>query len=242
LYQLPLISILRTTEISKPSFRSNTLALALFDLDNTLIAGDSDHAWGEFVVEKGLVDGEDFSTANDKFFADYQQGQLDIYAYLCFALEPLAQFNPLQLNDLHKEFMTNKINPIKLAKADAILEQHRAAGDTIMVITATNSFVTGPIVESLGIDLLIASEGEIINDRYTGKPSGVPSYKEGKVTRLQQWLEETGHSLEGSYFYSDSHNDLPLLNIVDNPVVVDPDPILHQHALDHGWPILSFRR
>ena len=217
------------------------MALALFDLDNTLIAGDSDHAWGEFVVEKGLVDGEHFSATNDKFFADYQQGQLDIYAYLCFALKPLAQFNPRQLNDLHKEFMINKINPIKLAKADQVLEQHRAAGDTVMVITATNSFVTGPIVKSLGIDLLIASDGEIINDHYTGKPSGVPSYKEGKVTRLQQWLEETGHNLEGSYFYSDSHNDLPLLSIVDNPIVVDPDQILRQHALDHGWPILSFR-
>jgi HAD superfamily hydrolase (TIGR01490 family) len=217
------------------------LALALFDLDNTLIAGDSDHAWGEFVVAKGLVDGAHFSATNDKFFADYQQGQLDIHAYLRFALEPLAKFSPLQLNDLHKEFMSEKINPIKLAKADQIVEQHRLNGDTIMVITATNSFVTAPIVESLGIDLLIASEGEIINGRYTGKPSGVPSYKEGKVTRLQQWLDQTGHNLEGAYFYSDSHNDLPLLSIVDNPIAVDPDPTLRQHAQDHGWPILSFR-
>jgi len=217
------------------------LALALFDLDNTLIAGDSDHAWGEFVVAKGLVDGEHFSATNDKFFADYQQGLLDIHAYLSFALEPLAKFSPLQLHDLHKEFMIDKIKPIKLAKADQIVEQHRLNGDIIMVITATNSFVTAPIVESLGIDLLIASEGEIINGRYTGKPSGVPSYKEGKVTRLQQWLDQTGHNLEGSYFYSDSHNDLPLLSIVDNPIAVDPDPTLRQHALDHDWPILSFR-
>lgn len=217
------------------------MALALFDLDNTLIAGDSDHAWGEFVVAKGLVDGEHFSATNDKFFADYQQGVLDIHAYLSFALEPLAKFSPLQLYDLHKEFMIDKINPIKLLKADQIVEQHRLAGDTVMVITATNSFVTAPIVKSLGIDLLIASEGEIINGRYTGKPSGVPSYKEGKVTRLQQWLDQTGHDLEGSYFYSDSHNDLPLLSIVDNPIAVDPDPTLRQHALDSGWPILSFR-
>jgi HAD superfamily hydrolase (TIGR01490 family) len=217
------------------------LALALFDLDNTLIAGDSDHAWGEFVVAKGLVDGAQFSATNDKFFADYQQGQLDIHAYLSFALEPLAKFSPAQLNDLHKEFMREKINPIKLAKADQIVEKHRLAGDTIMVITATNSFVTAPIVESLGIDLLIASEGEIINGRYTGKPSGVPRYKEGKVTRLHHWLDQTGHNLDGAYFYSDSHNDLPLLSIVDHPIAVDPDPTLRQHALDHGWPILSFR-
>jgi HAD superfamily hydrolase (TIGR01490 family) len=217
------------------------LALALFDLDNTLIAGDSDHAWGEFVVAKGLVDGEHFSATNDKFFADYQRGLLDIHAYLSFALEPLAKFSPLQLHHLHKEFMSDKITPLKLAKADQIVEQHRLNGDTIMVITATNSFITAPIVESLGIDLLIASEGEIINGHYTGKPSGVPSYKEGKVTRLQQWLDQTGHNLEGSYFYSDSHNDLPLLSIVDNPIAVDPDPTLRQHALDHGWPILSFR-
>ena len=217
------------------------MALALFDLDNTLIAGDSDHAWGEFVVAKGLVDGDHFSITNDKFYADYQQGLLDIHAYLSFALAPLAKFSPQQLNELHKEFMREKINPIKLAKADQIVQQHRLAGDIIMVITATNSFVTAPIVESLGIDLLIASEGEIINGRYTGKPSGVPSYKEGKVTRLQQWLDQTGHDLSGAYFYSDSHNDLPLLNVVDNPIAVDPDPTLRQHALEHNWPILTFR-
>ena len=217
------------------------MALALFDLDNTLIAGDSDHAWGEFVVAKGLVDSDQFSITNDKFYADYQLGQLDIHAYLSFALAPLAKFSPQQLNELHKEFMCEKINPIKLIKAGQIVEQHRLAGDTIMVITATNRFVTAPIVESLGIDLLIASEGEIINGRYTGKPSGVASYKEGKVIRLQQWLDQTGHDLSGAYFYSDSHNDLPLLNIVDNPIAVDPDPTLRQHALEHSWPVLSFR-
>jgi HAD superfamily hydrolase (TIGR01490 family) len=217
------------------------LALALFDLDNTLIAGDSDHAWGEFVVAKGLVDSDQFSITNDKFYADYQQGQLDIHAYLSFALAPLAKFSPQQLNELHKEFMCEKINPIKLIKAGQIVEQHRLAGDIIMVITATNRFVTAPIVESLGIDLLIASEGEIINGRYTGKPSGVASYKEGKVIRLQQWLDQTGHDLSGAYFYSDSHNDLPLLNIVDNPIAVDPDPTLRQHALEYSWPVLSFR-
>jgi HAD superfamily hydrolase (TIGR01490 family) len=241
LYQPPRISIVSTIEISNPRFRSKPLALALFDLDNTLIAGDSDHAWGEFVVAKGLVDGDHFSAINDKFFADYQQGQLDIHAYLSFALEPLAKFSQRQLHDLHKDFMREKINPIKLTKANLTVEQHRRAGDTIMVITATNSFITAPIVESMGINLLIASEGEVINGRYTGQPSGVPSYKEGKVIRLQQWLDQTGHNLAGAYFYSDSHNDLPLLSIVDNPIAVDPDPTLRQHALDHNWPILSFR-
>ncbi len=196
---------------------------------------------GRVCRRKGLVDAADFSATNDKFYADYQAGQLDINAYLEFALQPLSQFSMAQLDALHREFMTCKIAPLRLVKTDHILAKHRRKGDTIMVITATNSFVTAPIVKSLGIDLLIASEGEIAKQRYTGKPVGVPSYKEGKVTRLQEWLRKTGQGLKGSYFYSDSHNDLPLLKLVDNPVAVDPDPTLRKYAQKQGWEIMSFR-
>lgn len=217
------------------------MALAIFDLDNTLLGGDSDHAWGEFLVAKDIVDSDEFKAKNDEFYRQYQQGGLDIDAYLRFALQPLSKYNKAELSDMHAEFMNEYIAPLRLPKAEALLQAHRDAGDFLMIITATNSFVTRPIAEALGVKTLLASEGEIINGRYTGNPSGIPCFQNGKVTRLHNWLVETGHSLAGSFFYSDSHNDLPLLQAVENPVAVDPDDILKAAAIEAAWPVISLR-
>lgn len=215
------------------------MTLAIFDLDNTLIGGDSDHLWGQFVCEQRLVDRDDFARRSDEFYADYQAGSLDIDAYLRFALSPLTGRSPEQLDAWHKTFMDSKINPILLPGAAALIADHRQRGHELLIITATNRFVTAPIAQSLGVEHLIASEGEVVDGRYTGEPSGVPAYAAGKVTRLYQWLDGRQTDLEGAWFYSDSHNDLPLLELVDNPVVVDPDDTLRARALELGWPVIS---
>lgn len=217
------------------------MALAIFDLDNTLIAGDSDHLWGEFLVEKNIVDAELFKQKNDEFYQDYVDGKLDIYKYIEFSLAPLAENDIETLNALHKEFMDERIRPIMLDKAKALIEKHRKTGDTLLVITATNRFVTEPIVKEFGIEDLLAIELEQVAGRYTGKSTGVPSFKEGKVTRLQDWLNATQHSLEGSFFYSDSHNDIPLLELVETPIVVDGDDQLLAHAATKSWQCISLR-
>ncbi|PTY38839.1 phosphoserine phosphatase [Saccharospirillum sp. MSK14-1] len=217
------------------------MTLAIFDLDQTLLTGDSDHAWGEFLVESGLVDAETVLTANDQFFADYQAGRLDIQAYLLFVLEFLAHKDPAELAELHRRFMDAKIIPMIQAGTQALLDKHRDLGHTLMIITATNRFVTGPIAQYLGIEHLIACEAEQVNGRYTGRPEGVPSFREGKVTRLEAWLKEHAETLDGAWFYSDSHNDLPLLSLVDHPVAVDPDARLQAEAEQRGWSIISLR-
>lgn len=217
------------------------MALAIFDLDNTLIGGDSDHLWGQFVCEEGIVDATDFGARNDRFYADYQAGNLDITGYLRFALAPLRGQSMTTLAQWHARFMTSKIEPIMLPKAKLLVERHRARGDVLLVITATNRFITEPIARALGIVDIIACEPEVVAGRYTGEPTGTPSYKEGKVQRLLQWLEGRDISLAGAYFYSDSHNDLPLLEMVDKPVAVDPDPTLLAHARAHNWPVISLR-
>jgi HAD superfamily hydrolase (TIGR01490 family) len=217
------------------------VTLAIFDLDNTLIGGDSDHLWGCFVCERGLVDAEDFGARNDRFYADYQRGELDIDAYLRFALSPLAGRSPDTLAAWHREFMASKIEPIMLPRAGELIDRHRRQGHDLLIVTATNHFITRPIATALGIDELIASEGEVVDGRYTGEPRGIPAYREGKVLRLNRWLAERGISLEGSFCYSDSHNDLPLLELVDHPVAVDPDPILLARAEAASWPVISLR-
>ena len=217
------------------------MALAIFDLDNTLIAGDSDHLWGEFLVKKGVVDAELFKQKNDEFYQDYVDGNLDIYKYIEFSLAPLAENDMATLDALHNEFMDASIRPIMLSKAKQLVEDHRQRGDTLLVITATNRFVTQPIVKEFGIQNLLAIEVEQIDGRYTGKSVGVPSFKEGKVTRLQDWLSESGQSLEGSVFYSDSHNDIPLLDLVETPIVVDGDAQLLEHAAKNNWQCISLR-
>ncbi len=217
------------------------MALAIFDLDNTLIGGDSDHLWGQFVCEQGIVDAEQFSARNDQFYEDYKRGQLDILAYLRFALGPLAGQPMATLEAWHREFMASKIEPILLPKATRLIDNHRNRGDQLLVITATNRFITEPIAVALGIPDIVACEPELVDGLYTGEPTGIPSYKEGKITRLHQWLEGREISLEGAYFYSDSHNDLPLLELVDKPIAVDPDEILLARARERGWPIISLR-
>lgn len=215
--------------------------LAIFDLDNTLIAGDSDHAWGEFLVNKNLVDSQWYKSQNDKFYADYCAGQLDIIAYSEFVFSFLAQHDVAYLQHLHQQFMNEVIKPIMLPKAQALIEKHRAAGDELLIITATNRFITQAIGEAFGIPQVLATEPEQINGCYTGKVNGVPCYKEGKITRFQTWLAQNKQSFKSVTFYSDSHNDLPLLKKVDVPVAVDPDEVLLQYAQKHHWLILSLR-
>ena len=217
------------------------MALAIFDLDNTLIAGDSDHGWGEFLVANDKVDANHYQRMNDQFYVDYEAGCLDILAYLEFSLAPLAATSLEELAALHLKFMQQIISPLRLPKAEALIEQHRQAGDRLLVITSTNRFIVEPICQALGIDELLATDPEIIDGRYTGKIVGTPTYQEGKVERLKLWLSENNETLAGSYFYSDSINDLPLLLEVDKPVAVDPDDALSAEATSRGWDIISLR-
>jgi HAD superfamily hydrolase (TIGR01490 family) len=220
------------------------LRLAIFDLDNTLLAGDSDFQWGQFLMEEGLLDRASHEVQNIGFYEDYKNGVLDIYAFLEFQLKPLTQYRRAELDALHQRYMERKVHPMMTQKAHQLVEQHRANGDTLLIITATNSFVTGPIARAFGIDHLIGTDPEEIDGEFTGRVKGLPSFQEGKVKRLLEWLEERGESLEdfeAVWFYSDSHNDLPLMKLVDHPVAVHPDPILGAYAEEQGWPIISLR-
>lgn len=217
------------------------MPLALFDLDNTLIAGDSDYSWGEFLTTKKIVDSAYFKSKNDQFYKDYQAGKLDILAYLEFSLAPLSALARSELDALHKEFMKKIIEPMWLPKAEELLKTHRDKEDTLMVITSTNRFIVAPICKKLGIEYLIATELEESENKFTGQVSGIPSFQEGKVKRLNNWLNTSNFSLEGSSFYSDSINDLPLLEIVSHPVAVDPCPKLKEEATRRGWKTISLR-
>lgn len=217
------------------------MSLAIFDLDNTLLDLDSDHAWGEFLIEQGAVDAATYRDANERFYQQYQDGTLDIMAYLALALKPLAENTPEQLAAWHQQFMASKIEPHILTRGEELLARHRAKGDRLLIITATNRFITGPIAERLGVDDLIAVEPEIEAGHYTGRVVGTPSFREGKVERLDAWLAEEDVTLDGAWFYSDSHNDLPLLERVDHPVAVDPNDALREAAMQRGWRILSLR-
>ena len=217
------------------------MRLALFDLDNTLLAGDSDHSWGEFLCETGRVDAVEYRARNDAFYADYCAGKLDVVAYQNFSQAILGRHDMAQLAQWHREFMAEVIEPIILAKGEALLREHREAGDKLVIITATNRFVTAPIAARLGVDTLLATECEMVDGRYSGRSIDVPCFREGKVTRLNRWLEENGLNLDDSYFYSDSMNDLPLLQRVTHAVAVDPDPNLRAEAEKRGWPVVSLR-
>lgn len=217
------------------------MALAIFDLDNTLLAGDSDHSWGVFLVKKQLVDADIYRQANDKFYADYKNGSLDIRAYLQFSLTPLTRHSMAELEKLHAEFMRDHIEPLMLPKAEALLQHHRDQGDHLLIITATNGFVTRPIATRLGVRDILATDPEVVNGRYTGNFVGEPCFQAGKITYLHEWLKHHQHSLEGAYFYSDSINDLPLLEQVDHPVVVDADERLAAIARERNWKAISLR-
>jgi len=217
------------------------MALAIFDLDNTLIGNDSDFLWGEFLVHNGYVNADEFAAQNTQFYEDYKNGNLDIFAYQRFALKPLSEQSMETLNEWHAQFMKTFIEPIILPKAQALVDKHKTKGDRVIIITATNTFITRRIGLRYGITELLGTNGEILNNRYTGEVDGIPTFQDGKVTRLNEWLEREGETLEGSYFYSDSHNDLPLLKIVDNPIAVDADEKLSHYAAKHNWPIISLR-
>lgn len=220
------------------------MRLALFDLDNTLLAGDSDFEWAEFLISQGVLDRELHQARNAKFYEDYKLGTLDIHAFLEFQLKPLSMHPRTQLDAWHRQYMETKVRPMMTEKSRALVEKHRAAGDLMMVITATNGFVTEPIAREFGIEHLIATVPEEVDGEFTGRVSGIPSFKEGKVTRLKQWLEGHGKSLadfEETFFYSDSLNDLPLLKIVGRPVAVDPDATLRAYAEEAGWPVITLR-
>ena len=216
------------------------MKLALFDLDNTLLAGDSDFEWAQFLIEQGVLDREVYEARNEEFFAQYKAGTLDIYEFLDFQLKPLSRHPRRVLEAWHREFMTRKILPIVRDSARELVERHR--GDLRAIITATNSFVTGPIATEFGVEHLIATEPEERDGEFTGQVTDIPCFREGKVQRLEAWLESQGRSLdafEQSWFYSDSLNDLPLLSKVTHPVAVDPDDTLRSHAETRGWPVIS---
>ena len=214
------------------------MSIAVFDLDYTLLAGDSDYAWGQFLIEHQIVDREEYRRRNDQYYADYQAGKLDIMDFLAFALAPLAAHDRAQLDAWHRQYMQEKVLPMITSDARALVEKHRTRGDTLIIATSTNRFVTAPIAQEFGVENLIATDPEELNGRFTGKVHGTPSYREGKVARLREWLDRTGQSLAGSYGYSDSHNDLPLLDLVDHPVAVNPDPLLAKYAARARWPII----
>lgn len=217
------------------------MTLAIFDLDNTLIAGDSDHLWGEFLCQQGVVDAAAFKRENDRFYADYQQGALDIDAYLRFVLGPVAGRRIEDLAAWRAAFLKQYIEPIMLPKATALLEKHRRLGHRLLIITATNELVTRPIADALGVRDLLGCAVEIENGILTGEATGIRTYREGKVQRLREWISEEGEDLTGAWFYSDSHNDVPLLEVVENPVAVDPDDSLAATADERGWPVISLR-
>ncbi len=218
------------------------MQLALFDLDHTLLSGDSDYEWTQYLVSKGIVDRTTHEARNAEFYEQYKAGIMDIHEFLDFQLRPLADHTRTDLEAWHADFMEAQIRPRLSQKARELVRKHLDAGDICAMVTATNSFVTGPIARELGIPHLIATIPAQENGRFTGKPRGLPSFREGKIARVDAWLESMGlwwNNFQRSWFYSDSHNDLPLLLRVTDPVVVDPDATLRAHAEKAGWPILS---
>ncbi|MDO9105180.1 MAG: HAD family phosphatase [Methylovulum sp.] len=217
------------------------MSLAIFDLDNTLIGDDSDYLWGQYLVDQGVVDKLQYEAANAKFYESYKQGTLDINEFLRFSLQPLAENDTQQLYQWRAQFIKDIITPLLLKPAQQLIDKHRAQGDTLLVITATNRFVTEPIVQLYGIAHLLATTPEFVDGKFTGAVTGIPCFQQGKVELLANWLETSGETMGGSWFYSDSHNDLPLLKRVDHPVAVDPDDKLAEFAKTAGWPVISLR-
>ena len=217
------------------------MTLAIFDLDHTLIDGDSDYLWGEYLVANGHVDAHEYRERNRRFYEDYQRGELDNDRYLAFALEPLTRFRRAELDAWRGDYVETWIRPRIAPRAPALLERHRREGHLLMIISATNRFITEPIAALLDVPHLLSTEPEVVGDRYTGRTIGPVTYREGKVEALRAWLARNGRSLDGSHFYSDSINDLPLLEAVDNPVAVQPDAELAAIAKARNWPVIDLR-
>ncbi|MFT5571680.1 MAG: HAD superfamily hydrolase (TIGR01490 family) [Cryomorphaceae bacterium] len=215
------------------------MALALFDLDNTLLNGDSDHSWGLFLAEIGAVDAVEHQAKQDNFYQQYKDGTLDIMEFCEFQFKVFTLFPLAQLQQWHDEYMQTIIEPMIVSGKAELIEEHKIAGDQIIIITATNDFVTAPIAKRLGVETLIATRAEFIDGKFTGKVAGTPCFRKGKVQRLEQWLVDRHASLEGSFFYSDSINDLPLLELVDTPIAVTPDDKLRLHAKRLHWQIID---
>lgn len=217
------------------------MELVLFDLDNTLLAGDSDFEWAQFLISKGVLDRELYEARNETFYAQYKSGTLDIHEFLDFQLAPLARHPREQLDAWHAEFMIKQIRPRLTDGARGLVNAHLESGALCAIVTATNSFITGPIARELDIPHLVATIPAQENGQFTGKPRGTPAFREGKIERVERWLEELGlhfGSFRRTSFYSDSLNDLPLLKRVHHPVAVDPDPTLEAYAREHGWQIM----
>ncbi len=220
------------------------MKLALFDLDNTLLNGDSDFEWSQFLIRIGILDRELFEVKNQTFYDQYKAGTLDIHEFLDFQLKPLSRHSRKVLDDWHRQFMAENVMPMVTSQSRELVKQHLDAGDVCVIITATNSFVTTPIARVFGVEHLIATEPEHIDGEFTGQVADVPCFREGKITRLDSWLSARGWTLdsfEDSVFYSDSMNDLPLMCKVKHPVAANPDATLRTHAEQHGWPIISLR-
>jgi HAD superfamily hydrolase (TIGR01490 family) len=220
------------------------MKLALFDLDHTLLSGDSDYEWGQFLVDHGVLAREEYEAQNAAFYEQYKAGTLDIHEFLGFALRPLADHTDADLARWHAQFMAERIRPMISARARALVREHLQAGDLCAIVTATNRFVTAPIAREFAVPHLLATEPERVGGRYTGRVAGTPCFREGKIRRVEEWLAGLGRALadfEESAFYSDSHNDLPLLERVTRPVAVDPDPQLAAAARARGWPVISLR-
>jgi HAD superfamily hydrolase (TIGR01490 family) len=215
------------------------MTLAIFDLDHTLINGDSDHLWGEYMVENGIVDEQAYRQRNDLFYQDYQRGTLDNDQYLAFALEPLTRYSIEELHAWRADYVEKWIKPLVAPGTAALLDEHRTNHHQLMIISATNLFVSEPIGQMLGVATVLATEPEIIANRYSGRFLGTPTYQQGKVTVLKEWIANGHHELAGAYFYSDSLNDLALLEQVDNPITVNPDDDLKAIALARNWKIID---
>ena len=215
--------------------------LAIFDLDNTLLADDSDYLWGQFLVDAGAVDADEYARENDYFHRQYQAGQLDIHAFQRFSLAPWTRHPRATMLGLRQRFITECIRPRVAPAAPGLIAAHRERGDCLLIITATSSLITRPIADLLGVDNLLATDPEMIDDRVTGAIAGTPCYQDGKITRLRAWLADRPERFDQRWGYSDSHNDLPLLEHVDHPVAVDADPRLTEQARQRGWPRVSLR-
>lgn len=220
------------------------MRLALFDLDNTLLSCDSDYEWGQFLVDRGVLDRDAYEAQNRAYYEQYVAGTLDIHEYLGFALRPLAEHTPEDLARWHDDFMRSRILPSITPQARALVKDHLGHGDLCAIVTATNSFVTAPIAREFGVEHLIATEPEKRDGRFTGRVAGTPCFRAGKIERLEQWLGATGRrsrDFPERWCYSDSHNDLPLLELATRPVAVDPDERLAAEARRRGWPVISLK-